>query len=120
MQFAKSMLVTIALLSVAGGALANDADFVMKNKTGYTINEVYVAPSSSKNWGADIMGKGALGDGEQVKIVFPHGNGACSFDIQVKYDDGDMAAWSSVDLCKYEAITLFWDKKNQETKAVGE
>ena len=26
-------------------------NFVMKNKTGYQINEVYVAPSSSKNWG---------------------------------------------------------------------
>ena len=59
-------------------------------------------------------------DGDAVKITFPHGNGACNFDIQVKYNDGDKAEWSNVDLCKYEAITLFWDKKSQETKAVGE
>ena len=55
-----------------------------------------------------------------MKIVFSHGNGALSFDIQVKYDDADTAVSPSVGLCKYETITLFWDKKNQETKAVGE
>ena len=55
-----------------------------------------------------------------MKIVFPHGNGACNFDIQVKYHDGDKAEWSGVDLCKYEAITLFSDKNGQVTKAVGE
>lgn len=120
MQFVQPTLAMIALLFAAGPAFANDADFVLRNKTGYQIDEVYVAPSASKNWGNDIMGTGALGDGEKVKIVFPHGNGVCSFDIQVKYNDGDKAAWSGVDLCKYETITLFWDKKTQETKAVGE
>ena len=120
MQFLKLLFTTMLLMPAAAGAFASDADFVLKNKTGYQIDEVYVAPHSSKNWGKDIMGSGSLGDGEKVKIVFPHGNGACSFDLQVKYNDGDTAAWSDVDLCKYETITLFWDKKNQETKAVGE
>ena len=120
MQFVKPTLAMIALLFAGGPAYANDADFELKNKTGYQIDEVYVSSASSKNWGADIMGTGALADGQKVKIVFPHGNGACSFDIQVKYNDGDKAEWSNVDLCKYEAISLFWDKKSQETKAVGE
>ncbi len=120
MQFVKPSLAMIALLLSAGTAIANDADFELKNKTGYQIDEVYISLPSSKNWGADIMGSGALGDGEKVKIVFPHGNGACNFDIQVKYHDGDKAEWSGVDLCKYEAITLFWDKNSQVTKAVGE
>ena len=53
----------IALLFAAGPAFANDADFVLRNKTGYQIDEVYVAPSASKNWGNDIMGTGALGSG---------------------------------------------------------
>ena len=120
MQFSKLIISAISVAFVATAAFANDADFVLKNKTGYQIDEVYVSLSASKAWGNDIMGKGALGDGEGVKIVFPHGNGACSFDIQVKYNDGDKAEWSEVDLCKYETITLFWDKKNQQTRAVGE
>ena len=120
MQFSKFALATAILTAPTAGAFANDADFVLRNKTGYQIDEVYVAASASKNWGKDIMGSGALGDGEKVTIVFPNRNGVCSFDIQVKYSDGDTAAWSEVDLCKYETITLFWDKKNQVTKAVGD
>jgi hypothetical protein len=110
----------VAFFAMAGAAFANDADFTLKNKTGYQIDEVYVSPESAKNWGSDIMGKGALADGEAVKISFPHGNGACSFDLQVKYNDGSKAEWNGVDLCKYEAISLFWDKSAQVTRAVGE
>jgi hypothetical protein len=120
MNFAKLFSMTAVCLFVAGGALANDADFTLKNKTGYQIDEVYISLPSSKNWGNDIMGKGNLGDGEKVKITFPHGNDNCKFDIKVKYDDGDSSEWGGVDLCQYETITLYWDKKAQQTRAVGE
>ena len=103
---------------LATSAFANDADFKMVNKTGYQIDSVYVSRASSDNWGKDIMGKDALGDGESVNITFPHGGSACKFDIKVKYEDGDTAEWSEVDLCQYETISLFWDGK--KTRAVGE
>ncbi|HZQ00260.1 MAG TPA: hypothetical protein VFB13_12020 [Reyranella sp.] len=119
MNIAKLLPMTAALL-FAASAFANDADFVLKNKTGYQIDEVYISLPSSKNWGPDIMGTHSLGDGEKVKITFPHGNGACKFDIKVKYNDGDASEWSAVDLCEYETITLYWDKKAQQTRAVGE
>jgi hypothetical protein len=99
---------------------ASDADFTLKNKTGYQIDEVYVGPHSSSSWGKDIMGKDSLGDTESVRITFPHGGGACQFDIKVKYHDGDTAEWDDVNLCNYDTITLFWDQKNQTTRAVGE
>jgi hypothetical protein len=104
--------------TLATSALANDADFKMVNKTGYQIDSVFVSRASSDNWGKDIMGKDALGDGESVNITFPHGGSACKFDIKVEYKDGDSAEWSDVDLCQYETISLFWDGK--KTRAVGE
>lgn len=113
-------LAAALLLSMTGFAAASDADFRLKNKTGYQIDEVYVSPHSSKNWGRDRMGSDALADGEAVDIVFPHGNGACKFDIQVKYNDGDKAEWGNVDLCQYSTVSLFWDAKRQTTRAVGE
>jgi len=103
-----------------GAAHASDADFKLRNKTGYQIDEVYVSPHSSKSWGKDIMGRDALADDEAVNITFPHGGGACHFDIRVKYHDSDTAEWSDVDLCQYETVSLFWDAKNQTTRAVGE
>jgi hypothetical protein len=120
--FIRSLAVAAGLLlCMLAGAHANDADFSIKNKTGYQIDEVYVSRHSSSNWGGDRMGDDALADGESKDIRFPHGNGACRFDIKVKYHDDDSTAeWGDVDLCKFETITLFWDKKKQATRAVGE
>ena len=121
MPLAAALLVSAMMIASPKVSLANDADFILKNKTGYQIDEVYVSAGSSKSWGKDIMGSDALADGERVKITFPHGNGACMFDIKVKYhDDGSTAEWSGVNLCEYEAISLFWDNKSQVTRAVGE
>ena len=112
-----------ATLSIAshGTSFANDADFTLKNKTGYQIDEVYVSAASRKSWGNDIMGTGSLADGSNVKITFPHGNGACKFDIKVKYNiDSSTAEWSNINLCETDAISLFWDAKNQVSRAVTE
>ena len=63
----------------------------------------------------------ALANGEPVDLNFLRGNGACHFDIEVNYHDDDSTAeWGDVDLCKYEAISLYWDHKKQVTRAVGE
>jgi hypothetical protein len=113
-----TLLAAAAVGLFVTNAMANDADFKMINRTGYQIDSVYVSPASAKSWGKDIMGRGALADGEYVKIVFPHGNGACKFDLKVQYEDGDTAEWGGLDLCKWESISLFWDGKT--TRAVGE
>ena len=116
-----ALLVTVMTVASPKLSLANDADFVMKNRTGYQIDEVYVSVGSSKSWGKDLMGSDSLANGEQLKVTFPHGNGACMFDIKVKYhDDNSTAEWTGVNLCKYEIISLFWDNKSQVTRAVGE
>ena len=120
MRSPKLLFLTLFAIPAATGAFANDADFKLKNRTGYQINEVYVAAASSDRWGRDLMGKQTLDDGQTLTVTFPHGNGACDFDIKVRYDDGSNAQWRNVDLCKYEAISLYWDAKNQVTRAVGE
>jgi hypothetical protein len=121
MSIAAVLLASVAAVGVHTGAFANDADFKLKNKTGYQIDEVYVSKHSSDSWGKDVMGSDALADGESVNITFPHGNGACHFDIKVKYhDDNSTAEWSDINLCDYSGISLFWDAKKQVTRAVGE
>lgn len=120
MRHLKMMLVAAPLAMMTMSAVASDADFKLKNKTGYQIDEVYVAKHSSDSWGKDVMGDDALADGEAVNISFPHGGGACHFDIKVRYHDNDKAEWDDVNLCDYDTITLFWDAKKQITRAVGE
>ena len=119
MRFTHLPFAALALLAMsATSVFASDADFKMINRTGYQIDSVYVSRASSKAWGGDIMGRGALADGDGVDITFAHGGAACIFDIKVEYNDGDNAEWSGVNLCQYSTISLFWDGKT--TRAVGE
>jgi len=116
-----ALAISATLLSIPSARAANDADFTLKNKTGYQIDEVYVSPHSKKSWGKDVMGTDALADGEHVKIVFPHGNGACMFDLMVKYhDDGSTAEWDNINLCETDVVSIFWDAKNQVSRATFE
>jgi hypothetical protein len=88
---------------------AGKQDFNLVNATGYTIAEVYVAPSSSNDWEEDILGRDMLGDGEGVTINFAPNQKACMYDIHVVWDDGDEATWDSFNLCTVSEITLYWD-----------
>jgi len=120
---AVALLLSTAAPPVPAGSAraANGADFTLKNENGYQIDEVYVSPRSSRRWGKDVMGEDTLDAGQSMNITFPRNNAACTFDIMVKYHDNDVKAeWSNVDLCKYSTITLYMDKKNRNTRAVGE
>lgn len=118
LRFATPFAALTALCVMSLPAMAADQDFRIVNKTGYQIDEVYVGPHSSRNWGQDIMGSSSLSDGEVLSVTFPGRTNACSFDIKVKYNDGDEATWDSVNLCKVSKVTLYW--KNGDTRAVTE
>jgi len=109
-------LAALCLLSLP--AIAADQDFKIFNKTGYQIDEVYIGPHSSSSWGDDIMGRNSLVDGAVLNVSFPNRTSACSFDIRVKYNDGDEATWDSVNLCQVSRVTLYW--QNNTTRAVTE
>ena len=117
---------TTMLYSVAGVLLtlataqAAQQDFALQNKTGYQIDEIYVSQSSSRNWGKDVMGSDALEDGNTVNISFKAPDNACHWDMRVKYNDGDEATWSNLNLCNISKVTLFWDRKHETTRAVTE
>ncbi len=101
-------------------ALAGDQDFKLVNKTGYQIDEVYVGASSSSNWGKDIMGEGSLEANKSVEISFSAPASVCKWDMRVKYNDGDTAEWTGLNLCSISTVTLFWDKSKGTTRAVTE
>ncbi len=106
-----------ATLALTPAAFAADQDFALVNSTGYQIDKVFVSQVNVKSWGADIMGKAALGDGETVNIAFHNGTSACHFDIKVVYSDGDEASWGDVNLCSISKVTLFWNSNTQTSTA---
>ncbi len=121
------MLKRTILFSVLASVLASTAafaqgrqDFALVNRTGYQIDEVYVGPVSSSNWGDDVMGKNSIPDGETANIKFSGRSSACKWDIQVVYNDGDKSEFRNVDLCSVSTVTLYWNRSAGTTRFVVE
>jgi hypothetical protein len=106
----------MALLA-AGPALAAKQDFQLNNGTGYTIAEVYVAPSRSDDWEEDVLGRDVLGDGEATAISFVKAGSTCVYDLKVVYDDGEEAEWAKLDLCSISEVDIRYNRKSGETWA---
>ena len=107
-----SILGLVSVLAIGATALrAGDQDFVLVNKTGYDIDEVYVAPANEKEWGQDVMGKDTLDNGDKVTIEFSHKEKECMWDMKIVFSDEEEAVWEDFDLCKVREITLRYEKK---------
>ena len=101
--------VGVALLLAPAVAAAGDQDFRLRNRTGYTIDQVYVSSVGAKTWEEDVLGRDTLADGESWDIEFARSEDECSWDLKVVYDDGETAEWGGVNLCATSTISLFYD-----------
>jgi hypothetical protein len=114
---------TLSLATVLGFACLATAhadgrqDFDLVNKTGYTIDEVYVSPSHADDWQDDVLGQDALGNGDRVHIRFSRNAPGCLWDLMVVYDDKESAEWEEFDLCKTSKIIIRYNRKTGETSA---
>ena len=108
--------VSASLVSSAGLAQGRQ-DFTLVNRTGYTISEVYVAPTRSDDWEEDVMGQDVLNNGDVVEITFPKRESTCIYDIAVVFDDGEEADWRNFNLCEVSRITLFYNNSTRQTTA---
>lgn len=95
-------------------------DFTLVNKTGYDISEVFVSPTSEKEWGEDIMGKDILANGEVVNITFDGDEKIKKWDMYVTwdgYESDEDVFWLGFDLSVISEITLYYDNKTGKTWA---
>jgi len=106
-------------LALSGSVLAQSKqDFVLVNKTGYQISEVYVSASKSNDWEDDVLGDKTLDDGEFLRVKFSGVGKTCKWDIKVVYSDDDSnAVWDDVDLCATSKVTIRYNRKTDKTSA---
>jgi hypothetical protein len=111
----------VMAFAAAPASAQSEQDFTLLNGTEYVIDEVYVAPSTSKTWGSDIMGDGVLGAGSSKLVKFRSGTSNCIYNMRVKWADGSSSEWSTdFDLCTISKITLRYNKSTDVTTAVTE
>jgi hypothetical protein len=86
-------------------------DFTLVNKTGLTIQEVYVSPASDEEWGEDVMGRDVLHNNEAVDISFSRRKTECLWDLRVVDEDRDAVVWQKINLCEASEVTLKYEGK---------
>ncbi len=89
------------------------------NSTGYTISEIYIAPSKARTWQEDVMDLDVLRDGTEVEIDFRRSENTCNWDLLVVYSDGEQAEWTGLDLCTDWHFELFYNARSGETRLVS-
>src|SRR5262245_41523809 len=105
-------LVAACLLALAATSPAiaqSKLDFTLVNKTGLTVNELYVSPTHSNDWEEDVLGRDVLKHGESVDITFSRAAKSCMWDLKIVDEDKDSVEWENLDLCKASEITLMYE-----------
>lgn len=83
-------------------------DFTLVNKTGLTISELYVGPSSTDDWGTDILGDGTLDDGKSKDIKFSPRTRSAKWDLRIVDENGKSHDWYEINLLEISQITLYF------------
>ena len=119
----KYFLIAAAMLVSAFTTTSTQAesrqDFLLINRTGYDISEVYISPAKADDWDEDILGSDdSLDDGEQREIKFHRVGKTCLWDLKVVYDEDDSTAvWHDINLCEVSKITIKYNRKTDTTSA---
>lgn len=120
----KFFLIAAAMISMFATATPSAQaesrqDFMLVNKTGYDISEVYISPAKADDWEEDILGSDdTLDDATQREIKFHRVGKTCMWDLKVVYDEDDSTAvWHDINLCEVSKITIKYNKKTDTTSA---
>jgi hypothetical protein len=79
-------------------ARAPDPSFRLVNAGRQTIREVYVSPSSDREWGPDRLGTATLAPGQRFVIGLPRGH--CLNDLRIVFTNGRAEERRQVDTCR--------------------
>ena len=97
-------------VGLAVKAHAGTQDFVLVNKTGVTIHNLFISESNKDEWEEDVLGEDTLEDGDTVTITFS-GKKACASDLMVKDEEGESVYWRKIDLCSVSKVVLHCNAK---------
>lgn len=98
----------LALAASVAAVGSGDQDFTLINKTGLSVDELYLSPSNDNEWGEDVLGVDVLEDGQKVSISFSHKESECMWDMKIVDEDEDDIIWEDINLCKASQITLYY------------
>jgi hypothetical protein len=89
-------------------AAAQRAEFMINNKSEWSIHHLYLSPEDKETWGPDQLGDQVIDSGESFTLKdIPCGK----YDIKVVDEDNDECVIESIRMCKDHT---HWDLTNKE------
>jgi len=89
--------VAAALILCSSVASARDVGFTVVNKTGGTMKALYGGPSSSGDWGQNIL-QGTIKSGETLAVTISD-TSTCKYDFRYEVDTNEPLEEYGVDIC---------------------
>lgn len=114
----------VLLCAIVGVALfgtksfAGEQDFTLVNNTGTDIHQLFVGPTTSDEWGEDILGVNVLDDGASANITFAGEDSTAFWDIKIVDGDGNELFWRKLNLKKISKVTLGYDDDDNPVASV--
>lgn len=87
---------------------AETSTVTITNKSSWQIDQLYMSPADSDEWGPDQLGDKVIKPGDSFALTDIPCN---RWDLKVVDEDGDECELRKVDLCAHEAK---WDITNDE------
>lgn len=89
-----------ALCASVAGAAPRDVSFTVVNKTGATLQALYGGPSSSGDWGSNVLGEN-VEPGETVTVTIT-GTRACKYDFRYELAGKEAYEEYAINVCKID------------------
>jgi hypothetical protein len=104
----KALFLGVFLLAGFFAASAQNLPSVrITNNTGYDVYYVYISPSSSDEWGEDMLGDDVLLDGYSIDIPLGYPlSSVDTYDIYLEDEDGDTYFKYEVKLTNHARIVF--------------
>ena len=102
-----SFVFVLALTAVSKVSFGQALFFNIINNTGETLNNIYVTPAETDDWGNDILPESLFEAGTTVRVDIPETYGTtCSFDLKITDLEGNAVEFKGIDACKLLNLTL--------------
>ena len=97
----RALVASVSFLALVMPAWA--VDLILINKSQYVVKELYVSPSKSKKWGAEMLGDKAIGTDQKFTITnIPVG----VYDLKIVDSDDDSCVVNDVSFSEHATWTL--------------
>jgi hypothetical protein len=107
-------LAALLLAGVRPAAAQGDPSFNLVNRSGQTIQELYVSSADVNTWGQDLLGNNVLESGRSFPVRLP--TGQCTNDIRVVFAGGRSEERRATNTCQVNDVVF----GNQASPGQGE